>query len=106
MKLIESSLEEQGLTELTDIQEKLDILISLMSEITSTMPQRWMSLSVACKYTSMSPKTLMRFVKSGKIYATRKGKKWYIDRLSIDAFMKSDGAHIDDIVARIKKKVL
>ena len=66
---------------------------------------RWLSMTVACRYASMSDKTLMGYIKSGNIYGTKKNGKWYIDRLSIDEFMKSDTVFIEDTLTRLKGKV-
>lgn len=63
---------------------------------------RWLSVSEACKYTCMSDKTLMRYIRDGQIYGSKKGGKWYIDRLSIDAFMKADDAHIRETVEKLR----
>jgi hypothetical protein len=62
---------------------------------------RWLSVSLACKYASMSDKTLMRHVRSGEIYGAKKGGKWYLDRLSIDDFMRADERKIREKTERI-----
>ena len=51
---------------------------------------RWLGISAACSYASMSKNTLMGYVLTNAIYGTKKAGKWYIDRNSIDAFMLED----------------
>ncbi len=60
-----------------------------------TLP-RWLSVTEACKYASMSDKTLMRHVRNGEIYGTKKGGKWFIDRCGIDSFFFLDKAQDED----------
>lgn len=52
---------------------------------------RWISFKTAQKYSSMSRHTLMKYIKSGEVYGVLKGGKWYVDRLSIDAFYLDEG---------------
>ena len=66
---------------------------------------RWLSVTDACRYSSMSDKTLMRYVKTGEIYGKKLGGKWYIDRYSIDAFLKSDEIVINETLARFREKI-
>lgn len=66
---------------------------------------RWLSVTKACHYASMSDKTLMRHVLSGEIHGKKVGGKWYIDRFSIDDFFHGDDPFIDETVARILEKV-
>lgn len=70
----------------------------------SDITPRWLSFTEACKYASMSPNTLMRYVPHS-IYGTKKGGKWYIDRLSIDDWMNKDSEEIEVAVARLRGKV-
>ena len=65
---------------------------------------RWLSVREACRYTSMSENTLMRYVPTD-IYGTKKGGKWYIDRHSIDAFMDRDREDVKLTVERLKERV-
>jgi hypothetical protein len=65
---------------------------------------RWLSVREACRYTSMSENTLMQYIPS-KIYGTKKGGKWYIDRESIDLFMDKDRQDVILEVARLKGRV-
>jgi len=51
---------------------------------------RWLDMRQASKYCSMHRQTLVRHVLAGEIYGTQKGGKWYVDRLSIDAWMSAD----------------
>ncbi len=67
---------------------------------------RWLSISSACKYASLSYKTLMRYILAGDIYGTKKGGKWIVDRLSIDRWMLSDEDQDNNIVARLMKRVV
>jgi len=66
---------------------------------------RWLSLTQACRYASMSHKTFMRYVTRCDVYGTKKGGKWYIDRFSIDLFFSSDEIFVLDAVARLGRKV-
>lgn len=66
---------------------------------------RWLSVTQACKYTSMSDKTLMMYIKTGNIYGTKKGGKWYIDKYSIDEFMQSDKMFVKETVDRLRGMV-
>lgn len=50
---------------------------------------RWLTLSEACRYASMSSRKMKRHIKAGEIYGSKKGK-WFIDRDSIDAFFHDD----------------
>jgi len=71
------------------IEEKIDTLIAIR-----TAP-RWLSLASAAQYASMSKNTFIKYIQDGKIYATQKGGKWYVDRESIDHFMIED-----DVIVR------
>ncbi len=64
---------------------------------------RWLSITDACKYISMSYKTLMQHVLNDEIYGTKKGGKWYIDRYSIDRFMLADEVDVAAIIADVKR---
>ena len=64
---------------------------------------RWLSLSKACSYASMSENTLLGRIKTGDIYATKKGGKWYVDRESIDAFFENEKMLAKTIVASLKE---
>jgi len=74
----------------------------MKNNLTDDINPRWLSVTEACKYISMSDKTLMNYVKSGEIYGAKKVGKWYIDRLSIDSFMKADDIFVRETVARLK----
>jgi hypothetical protein len=67
----------------------------------SDVTPRWLDLAGAAKYTSMSRKTLMVHIKSGEIYASHKGGKWYVDKDSIDTFHLGNNVQIEETVARI-----
>lgn len=56
--------------------------------------KRWISLSQAAKYVSLSGKTIMKYVRVGAIYGTCKGGKWLIDRESIDRWLEEDKVRI------------
>jgi hypothetical protein len=62
---------------------------------------RWLKVSDACKYASMSKKKLMGYVKDGQIYGTLKGGNWYIDRTSIDKFMLADDEMVDLMIEKL-----
>ena len=66
---------------------------------------RWLSITQACRYTGMSDKTLMRYIKDSSIFATRKGGKWYVDKQSIDSFFHRDEIYIEETLARLREKV-
>ena len=62
---------------------------------------RWLSVTQTCKYSGMSDKTLMRHVLNGRIYGSKKGGKWYIDRFSVDAFFLNDHIYVEETLARL-----
>ena len=64
---------------------------------------RWLSLTEASKYASMCKKTMVRYVASGDIYASRKGGKWFVDKESIDAFFLADKVTVDELLARVRR---
>jgi excisionase family DNA binding protein len=75
------------------------------TDVADEISPRWLSVRKACRYTSMSDKTLMRYVVAGNIYGTKQGGKWYIDRYSIDAFFKSEDIAIEETLARMRAKI-
>ncbi len=56
---------------------------------------RWLDISKACKYISLSKNTLLKYIMSGDVYAKRLNGKWIVDKKSIDEFMMSDMTDID-----------
>ncbi len=62
--------------------------------------RRWLSLTEAARYVSLSDKTLMKYVNAGVIYGTRKGGKWLIDRASIDTWLEEDKIKLLNLVNR------
>jgi len=50
----------------------------------------------------MSDKTLMHYILSGDVYATKKGGKWIVDRESIDLFMLADDMHVKVALAKAR----
>jgi Helix-turn-helix domain len=62
---------------------------------------RWLTLSDAGKYASMSERTLKRHILNGEIYAIKKGK-WYVDKESIDAFMMQDAVDLQRVLENLK----
>lgn len=66
---------------------------------------RWMDLETATKYISLSDKTLLRLRDEGKIWGKNIGKKWLIDRESLDAFMRSDTIFIEESLERLREVV-
>ncbi|MDA8084056.1 MAG: helix-turn-helix domain-containing protein [Nitrospiraceae bacterium] len=66
---------------------------------------RWLSLSQACRYASMSDKTLLRYVLSRRIYGTLRGGKWYLDKESIDRFFLEDDSVIRHSVDRLMRRL-
>ena len=74
-------------------------------EVSDAITPRWLSVTKACRYASMSDKTLMRHVTAGDIYGSKKVGKWYIDKHSIDTFFNSDEVAIQETLARFRGKV-
>ena len=66
---------------------------------------RWLSLAIACRYSSMSEKTLLKHVRAGHIVGKKDVGKWYVDRISIDAFFQSDSVYVEETLARLLGKV-
>ena len=62
--------------------------------------RRWLSLSEAAVYVSLSQKTLMKYVNRGVIYGTLKGGKWLIDRVSLDTWLEEDKIKLLNLVNR------
>ncbi|MCE5208976.1 MAG: helix-turn-helix domain-containing protein [Chloroflexi bacterium] len=62
--------------------------------------RRWFSLAEATQYVSLSDKTLMKYVRSGVIYGTRKGGKWLIDRTSLDTWLEEDKIKLLNLINR------
>jgi len=77
------------------IIERIDKLLSIS--------QRWLTVREACLYSKMCRNTLMHFIDSGEIKASKKQGKWIVDRLSIDAFYEDRETEIllKDIAGRI-----
>ncbi|MHB8880372.1 MAG: helix-turn-helix domain-containing protein [Thermodesulfovibrionales bacterium] len=66
---------------------------------------RWLSISQACRYCSMSTETLMKYVRKGDIYGSKKGGKWWVDKLSVDAFFLADKAAVEEALDRVRKSI-
>lgn len=77
----------------------------MVKKLDTHINPRWLSITQACRYASMSDKTLMRYVLNGDIYGVKKNGKWYIDRLSTDDFFRSDELHVEETLARLREKV-
>jgi len=66
--------------------------------------KRWFSLKEACQYASISKRKLIKHIKDGEIYGSKKGK-WFVDRESIDAFFLNGGFEklaVEKILASIR----
>jgi hypothetical protein len=83
-----------------EIREIKAILFCL--EKRSDFSPRWLSITQASKYAAMSDKTLMHYILSGDVYATKKGGKWIVDRESIDLFMLADDMHVKVALAKAR----
>jgi len=57
-------------------------------ELLKTM--RWIGLKDACFYMRKSANTIKKLILENKIYGTKKGGEWIIDRESIDRFYNAD----------------
>ena len=51
---------------------------------------KWLTLHEACIYARRSLNTTKRLIEEGKIYGTKKGGEWTVDRESIDAYFNRD----------------
>jgi hypothetical protein len=69
--------------------------------LSSDVTPRWLDLAGAAKYTSMSKKTLKKYIEVGEIFASLKKGKWYVDKESIDAFHLGNKVVVEEAVARI-----
>jgi hypothetical protein len=69
---------------------------------------RWISVKQACKYCSMSSKTLMRYRDYITIVKLPGSRKLRIDRLSLDKLMENhmENAFLEESIARLKGHVL
>ena len=68
-----------------ELSQKIDALIARVDAASGAT--RWLTLEVAARYCSTSTFTILRWIKSAKIYGAKRGKQWYVDRLGIDTFM-------------------
>jgi hypothetical protein len=59
-----------------------------VSECSSSITPRWLSVADAGEYASMSRPTVMKHVAAGDFRAAKEGK-WRVDRESIDRFLAS-----------------
>lgn len=66
---------------------------------------RWMSITQATEYISLSDKTLLQLITDGKIKAKNIRRKYLIDRESIDSFMQSDEAEVEEALERLREIV-
>lgn len=57
-------------------------------ELLKTM--KWIGLKDACFYARKSITTMKKFILENKIYGTKKGGEWIIDRESIDRFYNAE----------------
>lgn len=62
--------------------------------------RRWLSVKEATKYVSLSSATIMKYVKTGEIYGTRKGGKWLIDQRSLDTWLEEEKIKLLNFAAR------
>lgn len=72
------------------LDQILETIRSFFDKASVPFLSRWLKISEACKYARMSKNTLMEYIKSGDIYATKKGGNWIVDRKSIDDFYDED----------------
>jgi len=86
-------------TDIKRLEQKIDNIIAI------TASPRWLSLSHAAAYASMSKPTLIRRVQDGEIYGSLKGGKWFIDRESIDHFFLNDKVIVEETVARLRQQL-
>lgn len=57
-------------------------------ELLKTM--KWIGLKDACFYARKSINTIKKLIGENKIYGTKKGGEWIIDRESIDRFYNAE----------------
>jgi len=50
----------------------------------------WMTVQQAAEYISVSPKTIRRYIDSGRIVASQPVREWRIDRASLDKLLRTD----------------
>ncbi len=51
---------------------------------------KWLTLHEACIYARRSSNTIKKLVLEGKIYASKKGGEWIVDRESIDRYFYTE----------------
>ncbi|MCX5814971.1 MAG: helix-turn-helix domain-containing protein [Proteobacteria bacterium] len=66
---------------------------------------RWLSVKLACAYSSMSKNTIKKYLITGEIAGSKKGGKWYVDKNSIDAFFQEDTARAHEIADKILSRM-
>lgn len=64
--------------------------------------RRWLSLTEAAVYVSLSQKTLMKYINTGIIYGTLKGGKWLVDLVSLDTWLEEDKIKLLNLANRRK----
>lgn len=51
--------------------------------------ERYYTVAIIAKMLSMHPKTIQRYIREGKLYATKVGKSWQVQEQDLRAFMES-----------------
>ncbi|NVM20968.1 MAG: helix-turn-helix domain-containing protein [Desulfobacterales bacterium] len=62
-----------------------------MNKSSNNLWPRWLKISAACQYASLSPKTIKRMLIEGQLRGDRTpGGHWRVDRESIDEYFEGD----------------
>ncbi len=76
----------------TELEKIADLVAAkiLAETRAAAAPRRWLTVTQAEDYVSMSRKTVMSWINTGLIYAHKTTGTWLIDRESIDAWLEED----------------
>jgi excisionase family DNA binding protein len=64
---------------------------------------RWLTIAEACEYARKSVNTLKRYIIEGKIYGSKQGGEWIVDRESIDSFYGEDRDRRRLVLAQMRR---
>jgi len=67
---------------------------------------RWLKVPEACGYARMSRKVLMRHIKLGEIYGTKRFGHWIVKQESIDQFYEEEEAILLEWAKRAGEEML
>lgn len=66
---------------------------------------RWLPIKVACFYSGIGEKKMLKHIESGDIYGKLDDGKWLIDRLSIDEYFLEGKKQLENVLANLSGKI-